>query len=34
MLELGKKSKELHKKLSTIINHSNINKFLFMDIIL
>ena len=26
MLELGKKSKELHEKLSTVINHSNINK--------
>ena len=26
MLELGKKSKVLHEKLSTIVNHSNINK--------
>ena len=26
MLELGKKSKKLHKKLSTIINRSDIDK--------
>ena len=35
MLELGKKSKELHEKLSTTINHSNINKiFIHGDLIM